>query len=54
MSCEVSWEIAFPAKRGGKQGGQLSPEALEKFRKAGREGGMMGDGVGVFWRKAQT
>ena len=35
------------ARRGGKEGGQLSPEVLEKCRKAGREGGMLGKDWGI-------
>ena len=35
-------------RRGGKEGGQLSPEVLEKCRKAGREGGMRGRS-GAVW-----
>ena len=35
------------AMRGGKEGGQLSPEVLEKCRKAGREGGLLGKDWGM-------
>ena len=42
------------ARTGGKKGGQHSPEMLEMCRNAGRDGGVNGERVGVFWREAHT